>query len=128
LERVKDTYLQQNLFTRKNKEETVFSRTKGKYEAERYLSLKNFEHRSAITKLRTGAHDLLIEKGKWLHLELHERVFKFCECSKIEDESHFLFECTAYKEIRNYAKTKTEFPLDNLENLNTFLKKPAFMR
>ena len=57
-------------------------------------------HRIAVTKLRTSNHSLMIEKGRWRGVPKEQRLCKVCECNEIEDEIHFLMECSAYRGLR----------------------------
>ena len=54
--------------------------------------------RRAITKFRLGSHNLMIERGRWLNLEVVDR--QCMVCNKIEDEYHVIVECTLYVEWR----------------------------
>jgi hypothetical protein len=51
-------------------------------------------------KLRTGAHYLAIETGRWANKPRDERLCKLCTRSVVEDEFHMLFECPSYTTIR----------------------------
>ena len=55
--------------------------------------------RILITKLRTSDHDLEIEKGRRHKpvIPRENRFCKFCNNNQIEDEIHFIFECTTYE-------------------------------
>ena len=55
--------------------------------------------RVLITKLRTSDHDLEIEKGRRHRpvIPRENRLCKFCNNNQIEDEMHFIFECTPYE-------------------------------
>lgn len=75
-----------------------------------------FAHMKALMRLRTGAHCLAIEMGRWGRsqggrgrVNRDERVCQKClapaapgvpAVSALEDEVHFLFECPAYDSIR----------------------------
>ena len=56
-------------------------------------------------RLRTGAHHLAIETGRWSRPSVprEDRKCLYCDAGVVEDELHFLFECQAYEHIRrNY--------------------------
>ena len=57
--------------------------------------VSNFKHRKALSKLRVSDHKLNIEVGRHTKLSLSERICTFCNVV-IEDEKHFLLECTVY--------------------------------
>ena len=92
-ERAKDTYLQINFHTLQKDRLTPLAKMKtGKYEIEKYLSLKSYENRRAFSKLRIRSHNLLVETGKWYNIEINQRICKQCDQCKIEDEFHLIFE------------------------------------
>ena len=55
-----------------------------------------------LMRLRTGAHHLAIETGRWTRPRLprHHRICTKCTRTVVEDEVHLLFECPAYDHIR----------------------------
>ena len=53
-----------------------------------------------ITKLRLSSHRLEIEVGRWKKLTREERICRSCELGKVENETHFLFECSRYMQKR----------------------------
>ena len=55
--------------------------------------------RSQVTKLRLSNHRLAIETGRHHEVPRDERFCTFCP-GHIEDEFHFLFECTALRHLR----------------------------
>ena len=67
---------------------------------EDYLKwVKNVNIRSQVTKLRLSNHRLAIETGRHHEVPRDERFCTFCP-GHIEDEFHFLFECTALTHLR----------------------------
>jgi len=56
-----------------------------------------------LIRFRTGNHRLPIEIGNWERIPINERM---CQtCNKLEDEFHYLFECTIYdRERKQYLK------------------------
>lgn len=68
---------------------------------EEYLmSVKNFQHRSTLTKIRTSAHRLAIETGRYLRQDREDRVCVLCDSGAVEDETHFLMSCRVFDEER----------------------------
>ena len=57
--------------------------------------------RSAMAQFRFGILPLNIETGRFRNQALDERLCTLCELNEIEDESHFLFQCSLYDELRN---------------------------
>lgn len=73
---------------------------------EKYLvEIKNVSVRQQVTKFRLSNHRLAIETGRHNKTPLEMRFCTFCP-DKIEDETHFLFECSLLKTsfLRNCTK------------------------
>ena len=73
---------------------------KSNFIMENYLFLFNKKHRHAIAKLRTSAHNLEIERGRWCNKPVESRICIFCDAKHIECEKHFLIECEKYSDLR----------------------------
>ena len=56
------------------------------------------EHRKALCRLRISAHDLQIERGRYANIAREDRKCRTCEI--VEDELHFLNDCTRYDLLR----------------------------
>ena len=67
---------------------------KSSYTEEEYLSVNNIQHRVAATKLRISCHKLLIETGRHNRIPLQNRLCQYCNMNRIEDEQHFILDCT----------------------------------
>jgi hypothetical protein len=78
------------------------------FEFQPYLLLPK-EDREAMTKIRISAHDLEIERGRYAGLPREERLCKIC--GTIEDEFHFLNNCTLYAQPRDSLKRSIDEPL-----------------
>ena len=67
-----------------------------------YLNLITIrKFRTAMTKLRVSSHRLEVEIGRWsrpVSTPFDERKCRICD--KLEDEFHFLFECSLYIDLR----------------------------
>ena len=71
------------------------------YVSEPYVyKLHNRLHRSVFAQLRCGILPLKIETGRYTQIPLNYRLCTFCNHDAIEDEIHFLFNCSLYNEIR----------------------------
>ena len=53
-------------------------------------TLKYIKDRSAVCKIRLSAHNLMIEKGRYLNIEQKSKCH-ICKEDKIEDEEHFFY-------------------------------------
>ena len=79
----------------------------------------NRKYRSVLAQVRSGILPLEIECGRWKSLEVEERKCKVCDQSVVEDESHFLFECSLYNSERSHFIETIDRPdLLRLENRN----------
>ena len=61
--------------------------------------MKNISVRQQVTKFRLSAHRLAIETGRYIGLHEEDRRCEFCP-GRVEDEVHFLFECTLLRHLR----------------------------
>ena len=62
---------------------------------EEYLSWEiTDEQRVLYARLRSGSHQLRIERGRWEHEVEAERLCLVCGTGVIENERHFLLECS----------------------------------
>ena len=60
------------------------------------------KYMQAVSKLRMSSHRLAIESGRWTRparIPVDERKCTLCEV--LEDEYHFVLECSIYTELRN---------------------------
>ena len=63
--------------------------------------IRNFNYRRSITRFRISAHRLKIETGRYIKLDRSERLCTKCSTGAIEDEQHFLMECSKFNAFRN---------------------------
>ena len=101
-QRLKDTFIQ-NWYQRiQDSTRASFYRTFAAFEFQNYLEtvdIKKF--RTALTKLRLSSHRLEIEAGRWAKPQPVPRENRLCTvCNVLEDEHHFLVECSMFNEIR----------------------------
>jgi len=54
-----------------------------------------------LTRFRTGSHDLSIVRGAWSGTARDRRICRCCPMNVVEDETHFILECTAYSHVRS---------------------------
>ena len=69
--------------------------------------------RKTLLKLRISCHKLRIETGRYDNIPRNERLCHFCNCNNIEDETHFLLDCSAYSRVRDifFSKIESKLPL-----------------
>jgi hypothetical protein len=54
-----------------------------------------------ISRHHLHAHSLNIETGRYYNIDRHARICNMCNNNDIEDEYHFILECSKYVEIRS---------------------------
>ena len=82
---------------------------------EEYLSWEiTDEQRVLYARLRSGSHQLRIERGRWEHEVEAERLCLVCGTGVIENERHFLLECFVFERPRcnMYRRIKQETGYD----------------
>jgi hypothetical protein len=80
---------------------------------EQYLTIvNNFELRRSFTKLRTSSH-------RYQGVPRHNRVCTKCFSNVIEDELHFLFECSKFDEDRESMLFEITTACSNFRNLKS---------
>ena len=93
---------------------------KNNFGYEIYLSIINkFDLRRSLTRLRLSAHQLLIEKGRYIGIPRHNRICPRCTSNEVEDEIHFLFNCTALEDNRKTLHCKIDQNCKNFKNLDS---------
>ena len=102
-----------------------YNKYKNSFEFEEYLRIASFDKRKAITKIRCSDHDLEIQRGRHNGNNRAVRMCKLCKNNAIDNEEHFLFECSFYQEIRgitDFCSTKQSlFSLDNSDRLGQYI-------
>ena len=130
LKRFHDIFTQHTLANIQNNSKLNFLNSiKDTYSMENYLKIKDYQNRKAICKLRTSSR-LKIETGIWTKIARENRICTQCRQNTVEDEYHFLFDCTMHANERNISfekiKTKTNINLfdasKQVENLKLLFK------
>ena len=86
---------------------------KMEFKTENYLLLNlNRKERSLMAQLRSGILPLRIETGRYARESPDERLCKLCNDSTIEDEKHFVLNCSFYRDIRNQLLNSIDLPAD----------------
>ena len=70
--------------------------------------------RSLISQLRLGVLPLRIETGRFARLAEADRLCQVCSSNSVENEYHFLFECSEYTEYREEFETALDTNLSQL--------------
>ena len=90
--------------TRQSKLSAVYSKVKQDFQIDQYLELPSFRDRQYITKFITSCHSLEVERGRYIEKSREDkslRKCKACDTEAVEDEHHFMLECSAYRDIRD---------------------------
>ena len=90
--------------------------------------------RKLISKIRCSDHHLEIERGRHFKIDQNKRICTNCALGVVEDEKHFLLECTTYQSVREkyhmQADNIHDFFLNspNQKNVANFLEKAFELR
>ena len=102
---------------------------KNSFKKEEYLSvIQDKSVRSAFAKLRLSAHNLEIERGRYVlkkdRVTPENRICRYCDVKCCEDEIHFTLDCELYSDLRDHLFTNidTRFPF-----FNEFQKQDKFI-
>ena len=99
-----DCFIQEwDASVRDNRVLTLYETVKETFQYELYLDvIKDKYLCHAFTKLRVYSHKFRIETGRYDHsgIERQERLCELCTSGQVEDEYHFLFECSCYRQLR----------------------------
>ena len=76
------------------------------------------EIRRNLAKLRCRNHSLLIESGRYLKLGIADCICK--RFNRVEDETHFLIECSLHTVMRQEFYKDNNISFDN-ESKETFI-------
>ena len=101
-QRLRDTFIQNWQSRLQNSSRAMFYKEFANFEYQTYLDLNKVKFRVALTKLRVSSHRLEIETGRWSRpkVDRQNRKCKVCNAGPVEDEFHFIFECSEYIEFR----------------------------
>jgi hypothetical protein len=94
---------------------------KSNFGLEDYLAINNEKHRKAMTRFRISAHTLAIERGQYTTPPTPHtnRICKPCSDNKVEDEFHFLMECSNYNPQRKELLDNVNNVCFHFQNLNS---------
>ena len=82
--------------------------------------------RSMVAQSRMGILPIRIETGRFTNMKINERVCQMCNSGLIEDETHFIFNCTLYDSSRKDFFRKIELKCENFKNMNDLEKLKIF--
>ena len=105
-----------------NKKLQFYSSSKMTQDASVQIDLiKNLQHRQSVVKLRSGNHDLRIETGRHCVPKIPEnvRICQHCSSNNIENELHFIFDCSLHSHARERLFDDITFKYPIFTNLST---------
>ena len=81
----------------------TYKTVKTDFTCSKHLGLP-YNLRKVISQIRCSNHQLAIEKGRHKNPKTprEERLCKLCDENIVEDENHFLLNCTTYTHLRNH--------------------------
>ena len=102
-----DWFKAQNDISDSSRQKYTNKEIKKDYRLEEYLKIvRNPAHRISMTKLRLGVHTLRIQTGKYENkgasIPVEERLCLVCKRNCIENEKHFLIDCTEYESLSSF--------------------------
>ena len=95
----------------------TYGKFKNTFSFEPYLTLGTKSERQIIAKFRISAHDLEIERGRYLGLKAENRTCNLCKGS-VEDELHFLLKCPSLANHRQHYLDKISNNYKNFSKLS----------
>ena len=80
----------------------TYMKLKEEIGVEKYIQINRTKsQRSLLAQIRMGILPLHIETGRFSRKNVTERICTLCNKKKVEDELHFLFSCSYYKQERS---------------------------
>ncbi len=70
------------------------------------FTVYNRGHRAILAKFRSGILPLSIETGHFQNIPSEFRLYAMCNDTVSEDETHFIFYCNQYNDLREYLYEK----------------------
>ena len=97
-----------------------FYRTfKSCFKPEFYIeNVQNRNQRAWLSRLRTSSHRLEVERGRYRGIALGDRLCRYCPEKEIDDENHFLHNCSIFVNERENLFTEMEMSLPGFKLLS----------
>ena len=89
------------------------------FQKEKYLSvIQDVSIRKCFMSFRISSHKLEIERGRHKRHSVEKRVCIYCSSNTVEDEKHFIFECSLYDSLRQNFFTEIKKLCKHFSNLS----------
>ena len=100
--RLKDTFVRNWNSKLNYSSRGLFYRNLNNFEFKSYLDIVTTEKfRYSLTRLRLSSHRLEVETGRWAKPNVIPFENRLCStCQRLQDEFHFIFECSRYHDLR----------------------------
>ena len=101
----------------------TYSLIKTEFATESYVyNLYPRSQRSLMAQFRIGVLPLRVETGRYTRLALEDRTCQLCNSQNIEDEIHFLCECSCYDTLREslYGTVNLTGEFTHMDRVNKF--------
>ena len=101
-QRLEDTFVQNWNSRLNDSSRALFYRNLNNFGFKSYLDIVTTEKfRYSLTRLRLSSHRLEVETGRWPKPNAIPFENRLCStCQRLEDELHFIFECSRYHDLR----------------------------
>ena len=96
---------------------SLYRSIKTAYGHEHYLNSLNVrKYRHAYAQLRSGFHELEIEKGRYNNTPFADRLCKICNLDQVENELHFILICPMFDDMRRRYIAIDSVTTPNVDN------------
>ncbi|KAL4233737.1 hypothetical protein ACF0H5_008417 [Mactra antiquata] len=114
--RIKDNYLQLWNTEINNSSRASSYILFSNFEFKKYLDIVHInKYRYALSRLRMSSHKLNIETGRWHKPQKIPKSERKCQiCNSLEDEFHFILECSIYTDYRKQHISKYYWQRPNI--------------
>ena len=128
IQRTSDQCIQDQLSKVVESEKLLWYRKLYKFQRAPYVDLITSKlDRSMLAKMRLSAHNLEIERGRYLNIERERRLCQVCNANVIENENHFLWDCMKYDKDRKLFIDKVSSHFSNFHLIPNDLKSAKLM-
>ncbi len=97
----------------------VYRDIKKQFGVEKYLELNMSKYeKSLLSQLRYGVLPLRVETGRFVNESREKRICNLCDMNCVEDQYHFMFQCSLYDQYREELFIKARNCINEWDNLS----------